>query len=259
MFDSLERCLQLYEDAQFYEEEFENRTYDIPFFLESARQCGSPVLELGCGSGRITIPIARTGIDIDGIDLSAPMLAKGKIKAAAAGCDQIRFQQGNFSQFVMPRAYKLIFCATNALQHLLENQQIDDCFASVRQCLAPNGLFLIDVFNPDLTKLARRWDQRYLFKEMQTQTHGKLSVFARSEYHPASQILRFQLDYRRQADDIQVKAKEIEMRCLFPDELDEFCQRNGFTIIQKFGNYQSDPFTADSAKQILVCRAAPTS
>lgn len=256
MDESLERCLQLYEDTDFYDQEFADRTFEIPFFLAAAQRFGSPVLELGCGSGRITIPLARAGVDIDGIDLSESMLDRARARAKIYACEQIRFFQGDFSQLETPRTYRLIFCATNALQHLLHNQQIDDCFQAVRRCLAPAGLFLIDVFNPDATRLARTWNQRYLFKEMQTRTDGTLSLFARSEYAPKSRVLRFQLDYRRQADDRQVKVKDVEMRCLFPTDLAEFCRRNGFTVVDKWGSYDSEPFTENSAKQILVCQAA---
>lgn len=249
----LENCLRIYEDANFYDEEFRDRQFDISFFVEIAQQVGSPVLELGCGSGRIGIPIANASIEIDGIDISQPMIDNGRLQARESACNNMQFHLGNFSNFDLNKSYKLIFCATNALQHLWEDEQISSCFESVRRNLAPTGIFLIDIFNPDSNKLSRTWEQVYVFKEMNTREHGTLVVSARSEFDPTNQILRFQLDYRRKLDDAQIKVKDIEMKCLFPDDISQFCMKHGFKIIEKYGNYDRTPITPNSPKQIIFC------
>src|SRR5262252_8922282 len=81
------------------------------FYLEEAQK-GGPVLELACGSGRLTIPIAKSGVDITGADLSPTMLATARDKAAAAGA-KIEFIQSDMCDFALPKRFSLIFIAGN--------------------------------------------------------------------------------------------------------------------------------------------------
>src|SRR5437773_1998705 len=76
-------CLEIYEDAEFYDQEFANRNTEIPFYVKQAQLATGPVLEVGCGTGRLTLPIARAGIDITGMDVSQPMLEQARRKAEA--------------------------------------------------------------------------------------------------------------------------------------------------------------------------------
>ena len=78
-------CLDLYSDALFYDMEFAGRTFDIPFFQQWAARSAEPILEVACGTGRITIPIASSGQDIVGLDASEPMLALAAEKSRRAG------------------------------------------------------------------------------------------------------------------------------------------------------------------------------
>ena len=76
-------CMDIYDDAEFYDQEFANRGHEIPFFLKQAKLAGGPVLEVACGTGRITLPIARAGVEIAGLDISRPMLERARRKAEA--------------------------------------------------------------------------------------------------------------------------------------------------------------------------------
>jgi 2-polyprenyl-3-methyl-5-hydroxy-6-metoxy-1,4-benzoquinol methylase len=78
-------CLALYEDAAFYDAEFAGRDHEIPFYLHWSAKIGAPILEVACGSGRLTLPIAEQGLEVVGLDLSAPMLARARDKSAARG------------------------------------------------------------------------------------------------------------------------------------------------------------------------------
>jgi len=83
------------------------------FYVEEARTGGGRVLELACGSGRMTIPIAQAGIEIVGMDLSASMLEAARSKASAAGVD-VTFMQGDMRSFELPQKFSTIFIAGNS-------------------------------------------------------------------------------------------------------------------------------------------------
>ncbi|MFX5761047.1 class I SAM-dependent methyltransferase, partial [Acinetobacter baumannii] len=72
--------MAVYEDADFYDQEFTNRAHDASFFIEQAKQADGPVLEVACGTGRITLPIARAGVDITGLDVMRSMLDRARQK-----------------------------------------------------------------------------------------------------------------------------------------------------------------------------------
>ena len=81
-------CFDIYEDAEFYDQEFGTRSTETPFLLKQAKLAGGPVLEVACGTGRLTLPLARAGIEITGLDISQPMLDPVTVKlfCASSGC-----------------------------------------------------------------------------------------------------------------------------------------------------------------------------
>ena len=109
--------IPLYRDGRHYDALNSFLVADIPFYEEEARKAGGLVLELACGTGRLTIPIARSGVEIVGLDLSASMLAHARTKAKALGVD-IEFVEGDCRSFDLGRKFALIFMAFNSMQHL---------------------------------------------------------------------------------------------------------------------------------------------
>ena len=244
-------CLELYEDAEFYDQEFASRDHEIPFFLKHAQAANGPVLEVACGTGRITLPIARAGVDITGLDVSSPMLARARRKTEAEKLS-ITWLHQDCRNIRADQLYALIFSAANAMQHLPDLASANAFLTSARQALRPNGTLILDVFHPDLAKLTLTATTRSHHKSFTDETGSQIRVEAASEYHPASQILAFQLFYLR--DSSLIKTKKVTMRCLFPEELLALCHFNGLDVVNRFGNYNETPFGPDSPKQILLCR-----
>lgn len=243
-------CFEIYADAGLYDQEFSDRVHEIPFFLERARNAGGSVLELACGTGRITLPIAGAGVDITGVDVVPAMIERAREKSVAAGLS-VRWEIQDMRALDLQRRYALIFIATNALQHLHDDESLDAFFAGVRRHLARDGTLLLDVFVPSPAKLGRKPGSPYLKKSFPLADGRQIQVFAESAYHPESRLLHFTLTYRWGQD--VVHRKDIRMRCFFPDELLEHCRRRGFRVRERLGNYDGSPFGAASPQQILSC------
>jgi SAM-dependent methyltransferase len=144
---------------------------DIAFYRERALAADGPVLELACGTGRVTLPLCRAGVDVDGIDLSADALAVLREKAADEGVDPAVWR-ANMTEFAVDRQYALVICPFNAFQHLLTVEDQLDALERVHNALAPDGAFVFDVFVPSFDVICERygaWQTRE--REYRGETH----------------------------------------------------------------------------------------
>lgn len=246
-------CLEVYEDAEFYDLEFSTRDFELPFFRKYARQARGSVLEVACGTGRLTLPLARDGVDMTGLDISAPMLERARQKSSTEG-PAIEWIEQDCRNMSLPHAYALIFSATNAMQHLLDVESACSFLQSARNALQSDGLLILDVFNPDPAKLARSSSERYVHKTIAMPDGQSITVETMSTYHAATQILHFDLFYL--CDDKLIRSKQVNMRCFYPEELLALCKFSGLEVVKRFGDYDEGSFGDGSPKQILLCKSA---
>src|SRR5512134_2581865 len=134
-----------YSDPQIYD--LENSTFepDGPFLLEIARKSGNPVLELGCGTGRLTIPMAQAGVEITGLDIVPGMLELARQKAS--GLD-IQWVLADARTFRLNRTYRLIFESGSVFAHMLTRPDQEAFLARVREHLDDEGLFVFGSWFP---------------------------------------------------------------------------------------------------------------
>lgn len=126
--------------------EFDRR--DVDFYRDRARDVDGPVLEMGCGTGRIYLEVLRAGVDADGFDASAGSISLLRERAAEDGLEPSVWQ-ADMRSFAVDRDYDLIYCPFNAVQHLHDIDDQLSALSAVYDALAPGGTFLFDVFVPD--------------------------------------------------------------------------------------------------------------
>lgn len=240
-----------YYDAA-YQEQGDARA-DTGFYESLAVDCGGPVLELGCGTGRVLVPLAARGIDCTGIDASAAMLDQLRAKPKAA---TILLTQGRMESFDLgARRFRLIFSAFRAFQHLDTVEQQLACLACVRAHLAPGGTFAFDVFNPKLSRMALDHEPETL--ELTFACDGR-------------QVQRFVSvirDYPRQVNTVtmrDVEAREdgkpletvtrFTMRWFWRYELEHLLYRAGFTDVTIYGDFDRSPEGPNSPAFVVVAR-----
>jgi len=279
--------IPLYRDGRHYDALNSFLVADIPFYVDEARraaglrsenphppaknagrvghpeeegppeQMGHPVLELACGTGRLTIPIAQAGVEIVGLDLSPSMLAQARTKAKAAKVE-IEFVEGDCRSFELGRKFALIFMAFNSMQHLYDYASLAALFANVRKHLAEGGRFIFDVFNPKIEILARAAGERRLEREYQDPDgKGKMAFEYSSIYDDAAQVSHIQCYFLRRGpngEELDVREEQLHLRSFFPQELDLLVRSQGFEIVEKFGNFEREPFARGHPKQVVVCR-----
>jgi SAM-dependent methyltransferase len=227
------------------------------FYLEQALDSGGPVLELACGTGRLTLPLARGQVAITGLDRSPAMLSAAREKGAAEGL-AIDFVQGDMRLFSLRDRFAMVFVAMNSLLHLTEVEDIRACLACVRRHLAPGGRFIFDIFNPNLQLFAQQQRRRFTLAEFRS--HDREGELVRVEeavtYDSDTQVARSTL-YLVAADNSEVRLPALKLRQIFPQELVALLALEGMVLEARYGDFKRAPFTRRSAHQICVCRALP--
>lgn len=247
----------LYSDAQRYdlvEGAFATGNF-LDFYRRQIVRYGEPVLDLACGSGRLTIPLTEASVKITGLDISEEMLMLATSKASEHGV-KIPFIRGDVRRFNLGKKFKLIFIAAQSLTHLHKREEIEDCFASVRRHLAEDGRFVIELYNSSVKVLARDSDHRYDVGEYENRNDGECRIFVTEEvgYDASTQINHIRWFFRTEGSEEEA-GLSFTMRQYFPQEIDALLWYNGFLIEHKYGSYHENEFCSDSPKQLIICRS----
>lgn len=225
---------------------------DLPFYERRCRAAGGPILELCCGTGRLTLPLLRAGLDVTGLDFTESMLERARAKAAEQGLPD-RFLHGDIRDFDLARRFALVYLPFNSLQNTYSIDDVLRVFDRVREHLAPGGTFVFDVFNPDLALMIAR-DGEPIERYGGVLDDGReVRIAEQCRYDAAGQVNRVTWHYR--VGDERFTAR-LDMRCFFPLELDALVRLAGWEVLERFGDFEEAPFTSASPKQILVCRPA---
>jgi SAM-dependent methyltransferase len=141
--------------ATYYDADYRNYDEDIDLILTLAAESGNPILELGCGTGRLLLPLAQHGHTLTGVDLSPALLAVARSKLAALDGAQVELVEADIRSVTLPRAdYGFAFCTSNTLMHLADPGAQMAALRNTCRHLRRGGAFLLDLFNPDVLRLA---------------------------------------------------------------------------------------------------------
>ncbi len=240
----------LYRDGLHYDLQTAKFVDDIPFYQRISENCSGPALELGCGTGRITIPIAEKGVPITGLDIARGMLDRARKKAADKGVD-IEWFKADCRDFHLNQKFSLIIFPFNSLLHFHDRESLEACFDRVKEHLAPGGRFVFDVFNPDFEILTRDPSERYPHIEyVDPEGRGTVTVTMSNTHDKARQINNIKYFYNVGGDEWIVEGR---VRIIYPQELDALLYYKGFKVEVKYGDFDESPFTSESPKQIVIC------
>jgi SAM-dependent methyltransferase len=247
--------------AEFYDLDHRGGA-DVPFYLAYAAQCGSPVLELGCGTGRVLIPLAEAGHEMIGVDLSEPMLARCRARAARRGLEgRVQLFRADMARFELPRAgVGLAYIPFRSFMHLTTQADQLACLERVYACLRPGGSFIVDVYAPSYRALAQEPDRPFVLRRETPLPNGQAlqrwDRFVRND--PALQIQHYELRFRQvDAEGALVRERTFPMsqRYTFRYEMQLLLERVGFEVVDVFRDYDRNPH--DGTGEILAVARRP--
>mgnify|MGYP001068209282 FL=1 len=244
--------------AQFFDAEYLDHIDDLPVLEAYADRTGGPLLELGCGTGRALIPLAEAGYQVTGVDSSPSMLKLARAKAEAAGVSrQIRLIEGDFSRVDLGGPYRFAFTLMNTFLHLPDLEAQIVALRRWREALAPKGLLLIEVFNPDMGQLAAM-DGRLEWE--QTWTNGntgeQVMKFLTRVVDPAAQVMTVNHVYEVITTDgtVHRTVGSFNLRYIWRFEAELLLDKAGFGVESVFGDWDMSPYSSDSERMIIVAQ-----
>ena len=223
---------------------------DIPFYKRQIPSPDASILELGCGTGRVTLSLVPDCQYIQGIDLSPAMISICREKLVKAGIPPTRAQvmEGDISDFDAGRTFDFIIAPFRVLQNLETDQEVDGLFRCVRQHLAPQGTCILNVFRPFLEPegLQKQWSssEEKLSWEVPTEG-GRIACYDRRARMDAEKLILYpELIYRRYEGKSLVEESHLKivMRCYYPEAFERLIVEHGFTILNRWGGYEGEVY-----------------
>lgn len=225
---------------------------DLAFYQSWFSSHRGTVLELCCGTGRLTIPLAASGVKIVGLDNNEAMLCEARRKAGEKRAD-VRFVEADMRFFALAETFSAIFIPFNSISQLYSKEDLFQTLLSARNHLKRNGHFLLDYFNPDIRYICENEKKRTRIAEYSAADGRNVVIDQTMAYESDTQINRIKWHYV--IDGSEHSVVPLDMRMFFPQELDTYIESNGFRIVKKYGDFDQSVFQASSPRQIFVCKA----
>lgn len=232
---------------------------DIHFYIEYAKNMKGHALELACGTGRITIPMADEGIKVVGLDISKEMLevANKKINMLDKKSQKnIKLIKGNMRNFDLGQKFSYIFIAFRAFQSLLTREDQKSCLTCAKKHLDTNGILIIDLFAPSHIILASKERSKYLGNIYDKRQEAFITIKSETEFNLANQTLKEDRFYEwtDKNGNFHRKMWSFELSYLFRYEAEFLLENQGFKVENVFGDFNKSPYNYYSGEQIFVAR-----
>jgi SAM-dependent methyltransferase len=228
---------------------------DADFYLDLARETGGPVLEIGCGTGRVLLPIARAGFECVGLDASPAMLDVLRAKAPPPSLRLVAAPMQDFD--LGSERFRLVFSAFRPFQHLYSVEDQLACLACVRRVLAPDGRFAFDVFVPDLARIAREDEPEHeegRFRDGDDEI-VRLTTLRRDLPNQITDVT-MRMERRRNGAVVGEEIERFRMRWYHRFELEHLLARAGFEIAALYGGFDRRPYDHAARDAVIVARVA---
>lgn len=258
--------------ADYYDESplVRGRTQDMAFYRDAVHEYGDPVLELGCGTGRITLALAEAGHRVTGLDISERMLERCNQKRAGLPTEareRVHLVQGDMTRFDLGEKFRVVIIPFRALQHVLEIGAQISCLESVRRHLQAvgrrfgkrSGRLILDVFQTDAERM----------HALAFQKEGPVTEYAMPDGRQVKIMERVAAFHRaQQRNDVEMifyvtnaSGKEERLvfawtlRYFFRYEVEHLLARCGFRVSAVFGDFDRSPLVDTSPEMIFVAEA----
>lgn len=235
---------------------------DAPFYLELAKQHGGPVLEIGCGTGRVLLPIARSGIEIHGVDNSAPMLAVLKDKLAREASlvrQKVTLHSGDMRDFRLGRKFRLVTIPFRPMQLLYSVKDQLAALTSAAAHLDDDGILAFDVFYPKFEMLPLGIGEERLEAEWPSTAEPGMLIrryYRKDAVDKINQTYSLTFIFRsfRNGEVILEETDTLKMSYYTYPHLRALFLQAGLEVAEEYGSFAKAPLDNSAVEMIFLLR-----
>lgn len=241
-----------YSDPEIYDLENSDFEPDGPFILSLARELLGAALELGCGTGRLTIPLAQNGVEITGLDIVPGMIERASQKADGLPIEWILADARTFQ---LGRKFRLIFESGSVFRHMLTRADQEAYLGRAWEHLEDDGRLIVNSLFPRPRDLICTETEEDWFTEQHPDGY-EIRVSGVDKYDAVRQV-KMETAYRRWTDahgQEIVQVAPLSLRYIFPQEMEALLHYSGFEILERYGDVDRSPLTNDSRYLIYICK-----
>lgn len=247
--------LEEYDDPVLYDNE-NDMIDEVPFLLNWAVKSNGIIIDLACGTGRVTIPLACKGFKMIGVDLHKGMLEQAKKKSNKENI-QIQWIQQDCTKLALNVKSHFIYMVGNSFQHFLTNDAQDRLLTSVNRHLENNGIFIFNTRFPSKEELLQPNSEEYWRTYKDKESGLLVDVYTISNYDSLNQIQHYQTNRKYKSEQgfvVKEKSTNISLRYVFPKEMERLLFHNGFEIEHIYKDWNQTPISNDSDEMVYVCK-----
>ena len=242
----------IYSNPILYDSMFWWKSNDFEFWKTFTLHQNTKILELASGTGRLSIPLIKSGAIYNGLDASKNFCFFHKEKLKANNLIGKVYQK-NMQNFYINEKFDVIFIAFNSFLHNYTDKEAIQCLKSVKKHLNPNGKFILDILMPNPLSLYRPKNVRLEVMEfIDPESSDLIKIKETVNYNVETEIIDINWYFINEIKNLE-KTYSFSMRMFFPSKINDLLQKSKFKIKNIWGDYNKSKFTEDSEKQIYEC------
>lgn len=236
------------------------RVDDIPFYVGLVTETGGKVLDLTCGTGRVTIPIAQAGLDVVGVDNSSQMLllATERLRDASGVPGSVEFVHDSILTFNLGKQFDTVLIPYNSFLLFLSVAEQMTVLERVYAHLKPGGILALDLFTPDLWRLTREDSQLYYRADVTSPNNGtRYVLWEQSTTDNLNQIIESRYLIENLSPDGKVQNriyKDVVFRYIHRYEMAHLLTLSGFEDAEVYGDFQRGDLFEGSEVMVWVAK-----
>ena len=248
-----------YLDAPDYEASYRRRRADVRHYVGLAQRLRArTVLELGAGSGRVALALAREGVEVVAVDALEEMVVHGRARVALEKPEvaaRVKFVQGDIRKLALKKKFDLVIAPFNVLMHLYRRHDWEKALGVARAHLTPKkGRFAFDVTMPDLRAFVRDPARPYKCKPTRDVERNVIVSAESFAYDSVTQIQLVTTMAHDEGKPETAYLKALAHRQVFPQELEALLHYNGFTVLEHHGDFEGNALEESSESQVVLAR-----